>query len=75
MADQALDHAPVWDDLSTFDGIPWRGVVDCMSAGFSCQPWSPAGKRLGIADERWLWPDIHRVIWLRQSRSYAFEIA
>jgi DNA (cytosine-5)-methyltransferase 1 len=62
MADQALDQAPVWDDLSTFDGSGWRGVVDLMSAGFSCQPWSPAGKRLGIEDERWLWPDIDRVV-------------
>jgi DNA (cytosine-5)-methyltransferase 1 len=62
MADQALDTAPVWDDLSTFDGKPWRGVVDIVSAGFSCQPWSPAGKRLGLDDERWIWPDIERVI-------------
>ncbi|HEY2592523.1 MAG TPA: DNA cytosine methyltransferase, partial [Chloroflexota bacterium] len=62
MADAALDHAPVWDDLTTFDGNGWRGVVDLVSAGFSCQPWSPAGKRLGIADERWLWPDIHRIV-------------
>ena len=23
-----LDAAPVWDDLQTFDGGPWRGVVD-----------------------------------------------
>src|SRR5262252_3402623 len=62
MADQTLDTAPVWDDLSTFDGKPWRGVVDIVSAGFSCQPWSPAGKRLGIEDERWIWPDIERVV-------------
>jgi len=62
MANQALDTAPVWDDLSTFDGKPWRGVVDIVSAGFSCQPWSAAGKQLGIEDERWIWPDIARVI-------------
>ena len=62
MADQALDTAPVWDDLSTFDGIPWRGVVDIVSAGFSCQPWSAAGKQLGIEDERWIWPDIARIV-------------
>jgi len=62
MADQTLDTAPVWDNLSTFDGKPWRGIVDLVSAGFSCQPWSPAGKRLGIEDERWIWPDIARVI-------------
>lgn len=62
MADQALDTAPVWDDLSTFDGKPWCGVVDIVSAGFSCQPWSAAGKQLGIEDERWIWPDIARIV-------------
>lgn len=62
MADETLDTAPVWDDLSTFDGIPWRGVVDIVSAGFSCQPWSAAGKQLGIEDERWIWPDIARIV-------------
>jgi DNA (cytosine-5)-methyltransferase 1 len=62
MADQTLDTAPVWDDITTFYGEAWSGVVDLVSAGFSCQPWSPAGKRLGIEDERWLWPDIDRII-------------
>jgi len=62
MAEEALDPAPVWDDLATFDGRPWRGLVDIVSAGFSCQPWSAAGKRLGIEDERWIWPDIARVL-------------
>lgn len=62
MADQTLDQAPVWDDVATFDGRPWRGLVDIVSAGFSCQPWSDAGKKLGIQDERWLWPDIARIV-------------
>ena len=62
MADEALDQAPVWDDVRTFDGRPWRGVVDCVAAGFPCQPWSNAGKRRGLADERWIWPDIARII-------------
>lgn len=62
MEDAALDPAPVWDDLVTFDGRPWRGVVDLVTAGFPCQPWSVAGQRKGTADERWLWPDIVRII-------------
>lgn len=57
-----LDHAPVWSDLRTFDGRPWRGVVDCITAGFPCQPVSVAGRRLAQADPRWLWPDTARVI-------------
>lgn len=62
MEDQALDPAPVWDDLSTFDGKRWRGVVDIVTAGFPCQPHSVAGRRKGAQDERNLWPDVCRII-------------
>ena len=34
MADKALDQAPVWDDLTTFDGRPWRGVVDAYAQAY-----------------------------------------
>jgi len=57
-----LDRAPVWTDLGTFDGRAWRGRVDCIIAGFPCQPVSSSGKRRGIADARWLWPEVERVI-------------
>ena len=57
-----LDAAPVWDDLQTFDGGPWRGVVDWLIGGIPCQPHSVAGKKRGAADERNLWPDARRVI-------------
>jgi DNA (cytosine-5)-methyltransferase 1 len=62
MADSSLDEAPVWDDIDTFDGKPWRGVVDLVVAGFPCQPWSVAGARKGTEDERWLWPRIAEII-------------
>lgn len=62
MADQALEPAPVWDDLETFDGTSWRGRVDLISAGFPCQPFSAAGRGRGIEDDRWLWPHVARVI-------------
>ena len=62
MADAALDEAPVWSDLATFDGRPWRGVVDLVAAGFPCQPVSVAGRRKAQDDARWLWPDIARVL-------------
>jgi site-specific DNA-cytosine methylase len=51
-----------WDDVVTFDGRPWRGIISVLSAGFPCQPFSVAGKRKGKEDERWIWPDIARVI-------------
>jgi len=60
--DGMLDDAPIWDDARTFDGKPWAGCVDIVSAGFPCQPWSAAGKHKGEHDERNLWPDTIRII-------------
>ena len=57
-----LEPFPIWDDVRTFEGKPWRGVVDCVSAGFPCQPFSVAGKRRGADDERNMWPDTIRII-------------
>jgi DNA (cytosine-5)-methyltransferase 1 len=57
-----LDSAPIWSDVSTFDARAWRGAVDLVVAGFPCQPVSVAGRKRGLADERWLWPDVERVI-------------
>jgi DNA (cytosine-5)-methyltransferase 1 len=60
--DGLLDDAPIWDDARTFDGRPWRGCVDIVTAGFPCQPFSVAGKMEAQNDERNLWPDTIRVI-------------
>lgn len=62
MEDAALDQAPIWDDLTTFDGRPWRGLVDCVTAGIPCQPYSLAGKGAGHRDERALWPELVRIV-------------
>ena len=57
-----LDSAPVHTDARTFDGRPWRGRVDLVTAGYPCQPFSLAGKGLAEADPRHLWPDIKRIV-------------
>ncbi|MEL0436699.1 DNA cytosine methyltransferase [Phycobacter sp. K97] len=62
MEDAALDQAVVWDDVATFDGHPWRGAVDIITAGYPCQPFSVAGKRKGADDPRHLWPHVARII-------------
>lgn len=38
------------------------GTIDLIAAGFPCQPSSMAGKRLGSADPRNLWPQVSRLI-------------
>ena len=62
MGQARLDSCPIWDDLITFDGAAWRGRVDIVAAGFPCQPFSTVGTRGGTDDDRWLWPDIARII-------------
>ena len=32
--DGTIDDAPIFDDVRRFDGKPWRGKVDVVSAGF-----------------------------------------
>lgn len=62
MSEGWLDQAPIWTDATTFDGKPWRGVVDCIAAGIPCQPWSLAGKREGFNDDRHLGEHLVRTV-------------
>jgi len=60
--DGVLPVFPIWDDVRTFDGRAWRGLVDILTAGFPCQPFSNAGKLRGADDERNMWPETIRCI-------------
>jgi DNA (cytosine-5)-methyltransferase 1 len=62
MEEGSLDKAPIWSDLKTFDPEPFADIVDCVLAGYPCQPFSQAGKGLGDKDPRHLWPYVHRII-------------
>lgn len=39
-----------------------RPPVDVVCGGFPCQPFSLAGRQLGVNDERWMWPATADVI-------------
>ena len=70
--DGILPVFPIWDDVCTFDGKPWRGLVDVVSGGFPCQDISAAGKGAGIDGARsGLWSEMHRIICEVRPR-YAF---
>ncbi len=58
-------NRPLWNviqtDLKDFDATPFKGV-DLLSGGVPCPPFSVAGKRLGIQDERNLFDDAIRLV-------------
>ena len=58
-------NRPKWDvfehDLEAFDGRAFRGV-DLLAGGLPCPPFSVAGKQLGKADERNLFPAALRLV-------------
>jgi DNA (cytosine-5)-methyltransferase 1 len=51
---------PLWDDVCTFDGHPWKGIVDVVSGGFPCQPFSTATHGNATAVD--FWPEMLRII-------------
>jgi DNA (cytosine-5)-methyltransferase 1 len=61
--DGLLPSFPIWDDVQTFDGRPWRGVAQVISGGFPCQDISIAGKGDGLDGERsGMWKQMARII-------------
>lgn len=62
--DGILKPFPIWSDVTSFDGKPWRGIIDVISGGFPCQDISGANpKGAGIDGSRsGLWKQFKRII-------------
>lgn len=65
-------EAPNLGDLTTVD---WSTVepVDVITAGYPCQPFSHAGKRKGIHDDRHIWPNIRDAVSILRPRHVVLE--
>lgn len=57
-----LDPAPIWTNARTFDGEPFRGLVDILLGGYPCQGESLAGLRELENYAGYLWPSIRKIV-------------
>ncbi len=57
-----FEGVKIHDDVTTFNGLEYRGTIDLVSAGFPCQPHSLAGLRKASGDERDLWGEVVRIL-------------
>ena len=59
LLEQNFPNIDIYGDIAT---IPRIGGIDIITGGFPCQPFSFAGHKRGKDDDRYLWPEMLRVI-------------
>ena len=61
-----LDEAPIFNDIKLFNSegysSSYKGMVDVVTGGFPCQPFSSAGSKKKEKDERNMWPETIKTI-------------
>jgi DNA (cytosine-5)-methyltransferase 1 len=55
-------HWPTVPNFGDIRNVTEDMQVDLITGGFPCQPFSVAGKRGGDSDERFLWPELVRIL-------------
>ena len=73
--DKHWPDVPIATDVKELANDPDRNVPDCdiLTAGYPCQPFSHAGKRLGHADDRHIWPYILQIVAQKRPAWCCFE--
>jgi len=63
-------HTPRWGDIRSiaYDWLATLPPIDLVSGGFPCQPFSVSGKIKGTHDDRYLWPEMARIIELTRPK-------
>lgn len=62
-------------NLGNIKNVDWSLVepIDILTAGYPCQPFSQAGQRKGVNDERHIWPKIKEIISILRPRFVVLE--
>jgi DNA (cytosine-5)-methyltransferase 1 len=55
-------NAISYGDIDETDFTIWEGLINVLSGGFPCQPYSHAGRRKGKEDNRHKWPQMLRAV-------------
>ena len=76
IADGWFHQGNIYGDIAEFNrhhAAEYAGTIDVLTGRFPCQPFSPAGKRKGTDDDRYLFAEIVKTIEAVQPRICFFE--